>query len=141
MSIVLLNNRPEVTQFLEDSGNKLDGLQAIVSRYVEETCTGATKVKQARWIRTKSTAATVRTEIQRVNNNETTPEIAAANDCQGADRRRVDVRGVAAEAENILKSHLQEQGCRLGCSCVCHAHHHLQSPFLLDGLLGSLYIR
>ena len=67
--IVLLNNRPEVNRFLEDGRNKLDELQRIVGRCMEETCTGATKVKRARWIRVKSTAATLRSEIQRVNNN------------------------------------------------------------------------
>ena len=67
--IVLLNNRPEVNRFLEDGRNTLDELQLIVSRCVEETCTGVAKIKRARWIRMKSTAATLRTDIQRVNSN------------------------------------------------------------------------
>ena len=61
--IVLLNNRPEVNPFLEDGRDKLDELQSIVSRCVGETCAGAVKVKRARWIRMKSIAATLRTDI------------------------------------------------------------------------------
>ena len=68
-------------------------------------------------------------------------QVAATNDGRGAHRKHVDLRGVAAEVENIVMSHPREQGCRLGCSCVCHAHHHLQSPFFFDGLIGSLYVR
>ena len=67
--LVLLNNRPEINRFLADGRNRLDELQLIVSRCVEEKCTGGAKVKRARWIRMKSTAATLRTDIQRVNSN------------------------------------------------------------------------
>ena len=67
--IVLLINRPEVNRFLEDGKNKLDELQSIVSRCVEEKCTGPAKVRRARWMRMKSTTATLRTDIQRVNSN------------------------------------------------------------------------
>ena len=67
--IVLLNNRPEVNRFLEEGRNKLDELQMILSRCMQDRCTGAAKVKRARWIRMRSTAATLRKDIQRVNNN------------------------------------------------------------------------
>ena len=77
------------------------------------------------------------TQIANVRNLGT----AATDAWRGADRMFVDVRDGAAERVDVLMSQPQGQGCKLGCSCVCHAHHRLQSPTLMNGLLGSLYIR
>ena len=68
-------------------------------------------------------------------------KVAATGARRGADQRFLDVRDGANEGLDLLTSHLQRQGCKLSCSCVCHAHHRLQSPLFMNELLGSFCVR
>ena len=68
-------------------------------------------------------------------------EVAATDARRGTDRSFLGVRDGATGGLAVLMSPNQEQGCKLSCSCICHAHHRLQSPLFMDGLLGSLCVR